>query len=642
VAENHIIDSLKNELQKAKEDTTKVNTLIALSNELINIGDTNGMKYAYRAKELADRNGFRKGMARAWHVIGRAYYGQGNYEAAKENFLQSLKIKTEIGDQQGIADSYNSIGLIYQNEGSYPEALKYYLLALKIYESPELASNSKKGIANVYMNIGSVYLYQSNYPEALKNYFQSLKMMEQIGNKRGMAQVYSNIGVVYHYQNNNELALKNHEQALKLNLEIGNIGSTAMNYNNIGLTYKNEGNYPEALKNYFAALKTSEGNGNNYTIANVYLNIGNVFTKQKKFIEAREYLNKSVQLSEKIGSKNTLMECYSSLATLAEATGDYKSAYQYHQLFSDVKDSLLNETNSKQIAEMKTKYETEKKDKDIELLNKDKEIQGEKIGKQKATIRYFIGGFLLLVIFALVSFRLYNQRRKAAFQRQVSETEMKALLSQIDSHFISNTLVSIKNYLYDNDRQSSISMTDKFAVLMREVLANSRKKEITLSEDFDALKNYLQIQKINHHNKFDFEITIAEEINPDESLVPPMMIQPFVENSIKHGFKEMSSGGMIRINVHRNNSSLVCTVEDNGIGRKKAAEINTTTPPKDGFRIQRNGAAANEGLGMEVIKDRLEILNMKTGGKARFEYEDILDDANNIAGTRIRLFLPCT
>jgi len=613
-------------LRKAKEDTDKVNILLALSNELVNIGDTNGMKYAYNAKEIAEGGAFKKGIARAMHVIGRAYYGQGNYEVAKEFFLQSVKIKIEIGDQLGIADSYNSIGLIYQNEGSYPEALKNYLLALKIYEQ---VGNSKKGIANVYMNTGSIYLYQGNYAEALKNYFQSVKMMEQIGNKRGMALDYSNIGIVYSLQKNNELALKNYRLALQLNEEIGNIEQIAANYNNIGLIYYDEANYSEALKNYFMSLKTSEGNGNKQNMANVYNSIGNTYIKQKKFNEAKKYLNDCLLLSKEIGSKNILGECYRSLATLAEAAGDYKSAYQYHQLFSDIKDSLLNESNSQQIAEMKTKYETEKKDKDIELLNKDKEIQLEKIGKQKATIRYFIGGSAVFIIFSFLSFRLYNQKRKAKFMQQVAETKMKALRAQMNPHFIFNSLNSVYRYMQVNDFKSAGEYLISFSKLIRLILENSLYNEIPLSDELKALELFLSLESTRLNKKFVYEIHVAGDIDQENTLIPPLLLEPFIENSIWHGFKEKEGQGKITLSISKQDGKMKCIIEDNGVGRKKSSQ----TPP------DVNGGVKTS-VGMKLTEERISTMNQAINSKSQVTITDLFDEMKHPAGVRVELLLP--
>src|SRR5437879_1151923 len=127
-----------------------------------------------------------------------------------------------------------------------------------------------------------------------------------------------------------------------------------------------------------------------------YVNIGDVFTKQRKYSEARKYITDGVQLSKEIGAKDFLKDSYEGLAKLSEATGDYKSAYEYHKLFSEIKDGLLNENNARKVTEMKTKYETEKKENEIGMLNKDKEIKTIRIEKQKAAIKYLVGGFTLI------------------------------------------------------------------------------------------------------------------------------------------------------------------------------------------------------------------------------------------------------
>src|SRR5258708_4226333 len=176
---------------------------------------------------------------------------------------------------------------------------------------------------------------------------------------------------------------------------------------NIGNIYYRQNNYNSALENYLLALKIQEDIGNKRDIVGSYMNIGRVFIKQKKYNNAKKYLAKALQESREMKYKDQVRECYSSLAELAEATGNYKNAYAYHRLFSEVKDSLLNENNNKQIAEMKTKYETAKKDNEIKA-------QETEVKKQKV-IKYAAFSFAaLILLIAIISFNNIRIKNKAA------------------------------------------------------------------------------------------------------------------------------------------------------------------------------------------------------------------------------------
>src|SRR5262249_24947357 len=149
----------------------------------------------------------------------------------------------------------------------------------------------------------------------------------------------------------------------------------ADSYVNIGLIHYDRGQYAEALDNYFPAMKIYEQGENKDGMAAVYICLGNVYTKEKNFGDAREYLLKALNIAKEVGGKDNLRDCYSGLAELAETSGDLKGAYGYYKLYSDIKDTLLNDNNNRQIAEMKIKYESEKKDNEIALLNSENKVK---------------------------------------------------------------------------------------------------------------------------------------------------------------------------------------------------------------------------------------------------------------------------
>ncbi len=423
---NKTVDSLLTVLKTAKADTTKVNALNQLSWELYLRGNYDtALIHAGSAKELAEKLNFRKGIAASYNNIGNVYNGQGNYPEALKNHFAALKIREEIGDKQRIASSYNNIGNVYHNQGNYPEALKNHFAALKIREE----IGDKYGIATSYNNIGNVYGYQDNYHEALKNYFASLKIEEEIGDKHGIATSYGNIGLVYYSQGNYPYALKNYFTSLKIREEIRDKQGVAISYNNIGLVYDSQGNYPESLKNYFAAMKIREEIGDKQGVAISYSNIGNIYSSIGKAQEGKEWQEKALKLSKEIGYKEGVKGSYFRLANAAEALADYQHALEYHKLYSDIKDTLLDETSSKQITEMNTKYESEKKEKDIQLLTKDKELQQAEIGRQKFIRNGFVGGLIIALLLAFVIFNRFQVTRK---QKKIIEYQNTQIVESIN------------------------------------------------------------------------------------------------------------------------------------------------------------------------------------------------------------------
>jgi tetratricopeptide (TPR) repeat protein len=455
-AQNVKIDSLLNVLKTAKEDTNKVNTLNELSKKLWQTGNfDSAFIHAENAKKLSVKLNSKKGIAIACNSIGVIYFYQGNYPKALDNHFTSLEIKEDIGDKKGVAASYSNIAMVYENQGKYPEALKNYFAALKIRE--EIGDNI--GLVNSYNNIGGFYYNRSNYTEALKNLFAALKIGEKIGEKKGTAFSYNNIGMVYDEQGNYPEALRNYFASLKIRKEIGDQQGVANSYNFIGLIYYDQGNYQIALQYLFDGLNIYQEIGDKNGIADAYGHIGNVFTRQKKYKEAEENFIKGRNLSKEIGHKEYLKNSYSSFAVLDSAQGNYRQALEHYKLYTQYKDSLLNEDNNKQIAQMKTIYETEKKDAEITLLNKDKEIQEKEITKQKLVRNGFVGGFgLTLLLAGSIFFSLQqNKKKNKIITAQKIEVEEK------NRHITDSITYALRI-------QTAILPPDK---LVREYLSNS-------------------------------------------------------------------------------------------------------------------------------------------------------------------------
>lgn len=448
------IDSLQKVLLLNKEDGIQVRTLNSLAEELRNSNPDTSVFFAQRALELSMKLGDEEGVAsaylwmgtaqtnlgkynealknliearkfyeellseknenrnlkklyaRATNNLGLVYYNQGVYPDALKYYSEGLKIRQEINDSLGIAASYNNMGNVYDHLSNYPASLKCNFAALGIREKLQ----DKAGISQSYNNIGLIYVWQGNNAEALKNHFASLKIKKELGDKYEIAASYNNIGLVYWDMKQYDEALKNHAEALKLYMEVNSKTDIAISYSNIGIIYNSLGNYDGALKNHLASLRIKEELGEMKGIASSNINIGNVYGNTKNFSEAIRYLKNGLELSQKFGFKDGVKEAYGGLSEIYKELKDYENAYLNFKLYSQTKDSIFNEESSKQIAEMQTKYETEKKEQQITLLNKDKELQDAQLNRQKIIIWSVIGGLLVVLILSMFIFR---ERRKS-------------------------------------------------------------------------------------------------------------------------------------------------------------------------------------------------------------------------------------
>jgi len=235
-------------------------------------------------------------------------------------------------------------------------------------------------------------------------------------------------------------------------------------------------------------------------------------------------------------------------------------------------------------------------------------------------------------IFILYRWRISNIEKtealKTEFNKQIAETEMRALRAQMNPHFIFNCLNSINRYIVKNDHKTASFYLTKFAKLIRMILDNSENHLVTLSQELEALKLYIDIEALRFDHKFSYEIDIAEGVYSDTLLVPPMIIQPFVENAIWHGLLHKESHGKMHLRFYLQDDLLVCEVEDDGIGREKAMEMKSKS------------ATTRKSLGLKITADRIEILNEKTNSRGGITFEDIKDISGNAQGTKVNIRIP--
>jgi LytS/YehU family sensor histidine kinase len=223
-------------------------------------------------------------------------------------------------------------------------------------------------------------------------------------------------------------------------------------------------------------------------------------------------------------------------------------------------------------------------------------------------------------------------KREAEFRARVSDTEMKALRSQMNPHFIFNSLNSIDDYISRSDIPKASEYLVKFAGIMRMILEYSEQKEISLADDLKALELYIQLEALRLRDKFSYEIIIGDGIDSENTRVPPLMLQPFVENSIWHGLTRKEGEGKLSIQVYRQDEMIKYSVEDNGIGRARAAGL--------GGADGRGGlagvaaAAGKKSMGIKITGERIALINQTRNAGAAMRLSDLEQ------GTRVEVWLP--
>ncbi len=640
------IDSLVKVLNTSKQDTDKIETYLKLSNEYTDNNPQKGLQLAEKALTLAYHLDNKKWIADCFNAVGLYKRRLGNYTEAVEFYKKSLKVYKEIGNLRKEGNCYLNLGTLYGNQGNYQLALEYFQKSLVIGEK----NSDKNIIAFCLNNIGNVHLYLKNYSQALEYYREALKINEELNNKNGISICFSNIGAIYGAQENHSKEIEFYFKSLKIDEELGDKNGMSSDYSNIGNAYIILGNFNKSMEFNQKALKISEELGDKNGMCWILWSIAKLYIKLDKYNEAVDYATKSLLISKEIGDLEVEKLAYQNLSLSFEKLQNPAKALEFYKLYTLTQDSILNSEKNKQITEMETRYQTEKKQQEIKLLKKDKNLKTIDI-KHQTTLKYaFIFGFILMGVIALIIFFNYRNKQKVniiltkqrdeidknlkytqklqeALKHDLSHYMQLSLRKIINPHFIFNSLNSIQSFILVNNKLEASMYLSKFADLMRKILDQSQKELISLKDEMDTLKLYLELEQSRFEGEFKWDITVDEDIFPEKVLVPPLISQPFIENAIWHGIMPSGKEGKLTITLKINENCLVYSIEDNGIGRERSEELNKNKRKR-------------ESHGIKITAERLKIINSLNNIDLSLKYYDLKNKAGEGMGTRVEFFLP--
>ena len=674
----HILSS-NNELNEkeivAKNDTNKVKLLFQIGNQFMD-GPSDSLVFYYK-KALSLINErilfyktdsisndelirvYLRFKMRAYIELGIEYFFRSNYDKALEYYFKALKVANETGDEETVSECQSEIAIVYKNQGKYDLALKYNQKALNYARS----SGDSSWAAVCYANQGTIYLKKGYFTLALNNYLKALKTFEKLGQKRRMGACYLNVGRIYAGQLDFVPAAGYYKLALTNARETGNKMNLADGYMSmgeiwlkkqqtdkarmyldsarailnesgyshrmddcfafIGDTYKLDRDYDKAEEYYSRSLELSTRENDLPGMSESLHNLAEVEYLKNNLSQAQEFGHKSLAAAKEAGNPESLKASWEILSKIYEAAGDDTKALAAYKMYSIFKDSLFSQSKYRAIREAEAKYETEKKEQQLNLLARQNEVQELKLSRRR-NLLYALGAGIVLVL--LFSYLLIRQNRIQSKQKAI-ELEQRLLRLQMNPHFIFNTLIAIQSYIYNSEPLQAGDFLAKFADLIRLTLEHSRVEFVPLNDELKMLTVYLDLQVLRFDNKFDYTLTVDKTPDKEIVTIPPMFAQPFVENAIEHGLRYKQGEGHLNIIYEKtSNRCMTVTVEDDGVGRKKAEEIEK----KDQHRSHA----------MEITQERLAVLTKKYNHKYTLEVFDLKDNNNNISGTCVRITLP--
>jgi len=411
-AQDSYTDSLKQAIKTANDDTSKVNSLLLLCKKYFSSDPQLSKEIAGEAKELSVKLGYKKGLAFALKNIGIANYQQGNYIETLDYWFQALNVFESLGDKTGVSNILSNIGAVYFDKGEDTKALEYYLKSLKIAEEV----GDKFRIATTCSNIGAVYFNKkSTHDKALEYYLRALPLSEELGDSAIIGTTTVNLGEIYLSKNDDKTALRYFEKSLK-----AYTGNENMTYslNAIGKVYAKQGDYEKAIKfqqSAYEAAKKLESK-NDMTIA--LIGLAQSHESRGDSHQALEAYLEAEKNAKEIGAALRLKEIYEGLSSIYAELADYSKAFKYQNLLIGIKDTIYNIDVDKKLGTLQFGFDIQKKEGEINLLTKDKEIKEQEIKRQKIVRNGFIGGFAVVLLFAAVFLR---QRNRISKEKQRSE-----------------------------------------------------------------------------------------------------------------------------------------------------------------------------------------------------------------------------
>ena len=407
----------------SKNDTTLVNDLNQQSKENFANDPDKAISLATQAKDLAEKINFLVGKAYALKNIGLGYYFQGKYVEALEFWKESLRIFEQINDQTGIANLLNNIAAIYAERGDDEHALEFSLRSLHISEK----LGDKLRILSALNTVGSIYNNKEATKDKALNYLlQALPLCEAIGNNDALGTISENIGEIYFDKSDYVQAVNYFEQSIKAT---GNTANSSFAYNGIGKVYLKKGDFSKALEYHNKALAIAELYKSKPNIVGSLGGVANVYIAEKDFNTALNYYNKAIVIAEELNAAQELKDLYQETSAAYSNISDYKNAFKYKSLYADIKDTLYNIESDKKLGRLQFEFDLQKKQGEINLLTKDKDLTDLKLKRQKFTKTVFIVGFALVLLIALLIYRNYRAKVKTheILDRQKGEIESLVL-----------------------------------------------------------------------------------------------------------------------------------------------------------------------------------------------------------------------
>jgi signal transduction histidine kinase/Flp pilus assembly protein TadD len=629
---NPQIDSLKNVVANSTDDSVKIAILYKLIKIQKRTDPSKAIEFADQALSLAKRNEDQKNIATSLRKKAQLLIVIGKTDEAIASFKHSIQLYKSIGLKKGMAYSYNNLGMLYQQIGNYEEALYNFQESLKLGGEIE----DSLVICTGYNNFGNIYYNQYDYANALSNYHKAYEIADMIGLGVRLGDYASNIGNAYFMEGNYQHALEYYEKAISINAKNKNLRGTARVLSSMGKVFETMGNYVMALEYFRKSMDLKKQMNDKLGLSETLVSISEMYKNNGEIDKSITYSIKSLEIAEPMGFAEQMKCSYENLYVAYDQKRDHEKALEYYTMFRDLENEIYLQRQNEAVADLQTKYETEKKEKEIVLLTKVNQEQNLLLLKQKNFRNVLFLVLLLIFIVATGMFFRYRAKKKMnetlrgknrEIEKRKNEVELlntnlrelnsaKDKFFAIVSHDLKNpinlltlsTSYMLKN-LYETDK-------DKLGLYLENMNKSAQSLEFLLKNLLNWAQSQLGTLQFNPQ-KTDVTVLVSKcmqelepfatqkgisikTIIPDETyiLVDAEMIATVIRNIISNAIKFTDTGGRIDVTSRKVKDAVEISICDDGIGMDEETR-------KGIFKIDQKksaqGTAGERGTGLGLI-----------------------------------------
>ncbi len=593
------LDSLLRKVRYQSEDTVKVKLYYDIGVSYFYKDRAIFRAYMDSVQRLSRKLNYSKGEGLVYAIYGTYYYHLNDWDKMKSSLQKSDSVFKKIpGSQDKLTFSKGLYSLYYQQHGDFKKALKLNLEILHHYEK----HGPRKEEAKYVGSVATLLQELERYKEATAYYKRSIELRKEIKDLNGQSIALLNLGGMLAEQRMYTSAEPYLLEALRLQKTFQQERIIKACQANLAHIYAETGKYEKALKLVKECDVFYMEQQDTFNSVTISLYEATAYMNMKKYDRALAVLNvKHRWIKGNPGYSDLEADVLWQFYKVYKAMGKTDMALEYFEEAKELEDNNSSLAIQHGISRMKEQYETEKKQRENLQLRQQNLLKDIKLNQ----LNYFIyGSVLLLLLISVIAYTTVRYNRLKAGKIAV-EMEQRLLQSQMNPHFIFNVLNAIHTYMLKKDTEESGKLLTSFARLVRSILQHSSTDNISLEEELKWLKDYMRLQQLRFNNAFDYTIEIDEQLSPDNLLLPPMLIQPFIENAIEHGFSELDKPGKLVISYRKIGKEVEISITDNGKGFSTDRPVN---PKKE-----------HESVAIQITEKRINLLNKRRKGVFNFE-----------------------